>query len=196
MKNFAITTVAVVTLTIIASSAQAQSGYYGSYQSNYTSPYPTQYLPAPATNYGTGYSSSYCPNGKCGTGACANGQCPLGCCANGVCLTGQCANGQCQTGQCANGRCGTAYRGGYNSYPSTTRYPTTNRYGFGSMLGSWFGYPSRQGTICRNGRCTTPGYGTATPYPTTYPATYPSTPSTPTFPVSTTPANTPYYNSY
>lgn len=191
MKNFAITTVAVVTLTIIASSAQAQNSYYGSYPSNYngsyTTPYSPQYLPATYTNYGSGYSSNYCPNGKCGTGACANGQCPLGCCAGGVCLTGQCANGQC-----ANGQCGTGYSSTYNIYTASTRYPTTTRYGLGSMLGSWFGYPSSQGTICRNGRCTTPGYGTVTPYP----ATYPSKPATPTFPNSTTPANSPYYNSY
>ena len=129
MKNFALTTLAVVSLTILAqASAQAQTGYYGNGINWNATPqvYPaSHYVLPPATPaYGT---------------KCVNGQCANSCCVNGICTTGRCGNGTC-----ANGTCTTGYRGTYR--PS-------NGYGFGNMFGSWFGLRPRPSYTCTNGRC-------------------------------------------
>lgn len=144
MKNFAITTLAVVTLTMLASNAaQAQSGYTGSPagygNSLQLAPYPTQ-LPAhvpsrPVPSFGNGYTNT--------NPACVGGRCPTG---------------------SAGAYPSTGYRSDYPNTSAYNQYQGQSGFGLGSTIGSWFGLRPQANSNCQNGQCPPPAYRPTTSY--------------------------------
>ena len=140
MKNFALTTLALVTLTMLLNTSAEAQGIYPNAYPSYHAPrqFAPSYVPTNYSTYGTNYSNGACANGRCNVGYRSNA------CPNGICGIAH------APGACPGGRCGTST-------------PYRANYGFGSRLGSWLGLNPRSISNYPPVYRTTPVYGPITP---------------------------------
>jgi hypothetical protein len=180
MKNFALTTLAVVTLTMFAGDARAQGGFLSNlFGFNTRRPVTnTNYYPTtrPVTN------TNYYPASRPATTY------PATNCYNGVCTTTQYPPTWNNSGSFGNPT-GNGY---HNTYPTYYAPGSTNS-------GNWSNTQPSYNTICPAGYCPpSPATRPTTPYQTTpyLPVNY----TAPSYnaPLYNTPThnNGPYYNSY